>query len=164
MANLTTYPAAFVGDTSVIHSSALNPLGTRAFDTAGNEYIYLQGVASLAAGDWVMYNNATAQGSYKTIRMVNTPIPGMAAVAMAAVVANQFGWFQIFGLTPTYTNIATDATGDGKMLAQSGTAGRATTGPVTTKNLFNATMVGNPASNAGQAFIVYPFCFGSATI
>lgn len=91
MAALTSYPGAVVGDTSAVHSSALNPLGTRAFDKDGNEYIYLLGVASVAAGSWVSFDEAHVT----TLLAANAK--GRVAVAMAAVVADKYGWFQVYG-------------------------------------------------------------------
>ena len=161
MAQLVGYPSAAVGDTTLVQTTQVNPLGMRAFDAAGNEYIFLKGVASLAAGDWVTYNPATGV----TTRVPAATTNGLLAVAIAAPTATQFGWFQIFGLTPTFTAITTDAAADGKTLTiGSGTAGRASTGPVTTKNVFGAVAVGASASNIGTAFICYPFAFGTATI
>jgi len=56
------------------------------------EFIYLKGVASLAAGDYCTYE---ADGT--TARCVARAV-GPGAVAMAAIPASSFGWFQIFGL------------------------------------------------------------------
>lgn len=166
------YPMASVGlltdidgPTSVASSNGLgqrNLLGQRAFDTNGNEYIYLLGVAATAAGDWVRY----VPGTFATTRLVsNTAITGLVAVAMAATVAGTWGWYQIFGLTPTYTAIATDGSADTKSLSMGASAdGRVTTGPTTTKNIFGAVAIGASASNVGTAGIEYPFIFGTATI
>jgi hypothetical protein len=137
-------------------------LGIRSFDDNGNEYIYLLGVASTVAGDWVKY----VPGAWSTARLVsNTAVTGLVAVAMAASIASSWGWYQIFGLTPTYTAIATDAAADGKILSMGASAdGRVTTGATTTKNIFGAVAVGASAANVGTAAIAYPFIFGSATI
>jgi hypothetical protein len=158
--------SASVGLLTDIHTTQLNPLGCRAEDDLGNEYIYLGGVASLAAGDWVFYNSNAAQAGFLTARLpASTATYGMLAVAMAAVLATQFGWFQTWGLTPTYTAIATDAAADGKGLsAASGTIGQMKTAATSTKNVFGAVCVGASAANIGTAFITYPFEFGSATI
>jgi hypothetical protein len=161
MANLVGYPGPSAGDTTKVFTTADNPLGMRGFDAAGNEYIFLKGVASLVAGDWVTYNGVTGV----TARIPTTTVSGMLAVAVAAPAAGQFGWFQIFGLTPTYTAITTGSTDGATLTVGTGTAGRVTGGgPVTTKNVFGATAVGVSASNIGTAFICYPFAFGSATI
>lgn len=83
--------SAVIGDTSSIHDSELNPLGTVARDADGNEFIYLQGCASVAAGSWVAYDDARLCALLDTD--VATTIISPVAVAMAAVVANKFGWF-----------------------------------------------------------------------
>jgi hypothetical protein len=155
--------ASISADLTAVDTSQRNELGTVVQDKAGAEYIYLAGVASLAAGDWVMYNSTTATDSFLTTRMVSTPLAGFAAVAMAAVTATtSFGWFQIRGKV-LVANIATGAA-DGSILAQGATPGRAAIGATATKNLFNAVGIGTAASNVGAAFICYPFCFNSSTI
>lgn len=60
-------------------------------DIAGNVYAYLKGVASTAAGTWVVFDEAGV-----TTRMVSASI-GPAAIAMAATVANKYGWFLVKG-------------------------------------------------------------------
>lgn len=56
------------------------------------EFVYLQGVASTAAGDVVTYE----VGGGTTIRAA-ARAEGPLAVAMSACVASNFGWYQIFG-------------------------------------------------------------------
>lgn len=73
------------------------------------EFIYLLGVASTAAGDWVSYNSDT--GVYTTARLVANAV-GDVAVAMSANVASQYGWYMIKGNHPTaavLTSIAANA-------------------------------------------------------
>lgn len=155
------------GNLTDIDTVQRNPLGYRVFDDNGNEYIYCAGVASVTAGAWCFYNSATAQAGFTVaLPTANTAASGLLCVALAAVVASNWGWFQIYGLTPATTQIATDASADGKTLSNgaSGANGRFVTGPTTTKNVFNAVCVGASASNAGTAFISYPFMFGTATI
>ncbi len=56
------------------------------------EFIYLAGAASTVVGSWVTYNaddNSTALLAANAI--------GPVAVAMAATVANTYGWYQISG-------------------------------------------------------------------
>lgn len=57
----------------------------------GNVYIYLQGVASTAANDFVTYN-----GSFATALLTTTSI-GPVAIAMAATVASEYGWYLVSG-------------------------------------------------------------------
>ena len=67
-------------------------LGERAVDQAGNEYIFLKGVASLVAGDPVVFNPST----FVATRLAGSEV-GDVAIAMGAVVADLAGWFQIYG-------------------------------------------------------------------
>jgi len=77
---------------------------TKKKDIAGNEYIYLQGVASLAAKDVVAFDELGV-----TTRTLAATI-GQIAVARAAVDATtKYGWFQIYGivtLVPVLTSFA----------------------------------------------------------
>jgi|DEB0MinimDraft_12_1074336.scaffolds.fasta_scaffold11457_4 hypothetical protein len=75
------------------------PLGTiiRAIDKDTTDYgvgefIYLQGVASTAIGSAVVYN---ADDFSTTLASANAV--GPVAFAMAATVANEYGWYQIGG-------------------------------------------------------------------
>lgn len=56
------------------------------------EFIYLKGVISTVVGSWVLYN----PDDYSTSLLVADDI-GHVAVAMAATVADEFGWYQISG-------------------------------------------------------------------
>jgi len=91
MASLVGHVMASVGDTTDVHSSALNPVGSRAFDKDGNEYIYLKGVASCVAGSVVTFDEAHVTA------LAAANAKGRVAVALAAVVANTYGWFCIYG-------------------------------------------------------------------
>jgi len=91
MAKPTSYPEAFIGQTTDVHTTAQNVLGTRCFDKDGNEFIYLTGVASTAAGDLVTYDEL-----FITTRSVAAAV-GPCAVACAATIANTYGWYQILG-------------------------------------------------------------------
>ena len=89
------YPGAVVGALTDVDDAAKNPLGTRRIEPNGNEHIYLQGVASVIAGSWVSYDEAFLTTGLDTD--VAASLCGPVAVANAAVVANKFGWFQIYG-------------------------------------------------------------------
>lgn len=80
-----------------VHTVKKYRLGTRVKDSANNEYIYLQGVASTVVGDWVTFDEA-----HLTTRAVADG-QGRVAVAQAAVVASQFGWYMIYGTTSALT-------------------------------------------------------------
>jgi hypothetical protein len=99
-------PFAVVGNTTDVHTSAQNPLGAVAWDAAGNKYKYLTGVASTAAGTWVVYDELSI-----TVRMVTTSI-GPVAIAQAATVASTYGWYLVegSGLGNASTGYADNAT------------------------------------------------------
>jgi hypothetical protein len=99
---------ATVGALTDIHSSALNPLGSIKEDGT-NRYIYLRGCASVVAADAVSYDEA-----FLATRLVASAVGGV-AWALAAVVADKYGWFQISG---TVTGNAAAAFADnGKVFA-----------------------------------------------
>jgi hypothetical protein len=123
MAWLVTEP--FIVEQSIDETSdtAKHPLGTivRAKDeTYGSgEFIYLKGVVNTVAGLMVGYNPVAGT----TTLTPNTAGQGSpVAVAMAATVANKFGWYQIGGaavIKKTATIVNANVA-----IYQSGTAGR----------------------------------------
>jgi hypothetical protein len=82
-----------------VDSAKTNVLGAVAQDAAGNEYIYLTGVANTVAGSWVTYDEA-----YLTTLLVADAV-GPCAIALAATVASKYGWYCIKG---TATGICGD--------------------------------------------------------
>lgn len=98
-----------------VDDSAEYSLLTRTQDADGNEYIYLKGVASTVAGSVVTYDEA----GQTTLIAANAI--GPVAVAMAATVANKYGWYQIFG---SGTAAAAGAVTDNAALYISSTAGK----------------------------------------
>lgn len=91
MANLVGGARVFEDNTSTVDTAAQHSVGTRACDASGNEYIYAKGVASTAVGTWVTLDEACL-----TTRAVANG-QGRCAVAMAAIVASRWGWYQIYG-------------------------------------------------------------------
>lgn len=84
---------------TAVDDTAKVALGTivRAVDpTYGEgEFIYLKGVGSTVAGSLVKWNATT----YQTVLVTNTGEQGApVAFAMAATVADKYGWYQIGGL------------------------------------------------------------------
>jgi hypothetical protein len=79
-----------------VSTTKRHPLGliVRAVDPTygAGEFIYLQGVASTVRGSWVQYN---ADDFGTTLAVANDI--GPKAIAMAAVVASRYGWYQISG-------------------------------------------------------------------
>jgi len=148
MSKLTGYANAFVGDTSQIDDSDLQGVGTRGFDVDGNEYIYLQGVASTVAGNFVSFDE-----SYVTTRIVANAV-GRVAIAMAAIVANQYGWYQIYGKNTIAT---TDTILADAPLYIDGTAGRADDAAVAGDLIHGCVSRSADTSNVATVEINYPF-------
>ena len=75
-----------------VHSEKKFRLGTRKRDVAGNEYIYLKGVASTIAGSVVTFDEAGVTA------LIAANAVGPVAVAQAAVdAATEYGWYMIYG-------------------------------------------------------------------
>ncbi len=91
MAYLGNLPVAIDGDTSNVDTTQKHPVGTRAFDKNGNEYIYVAGVANCVAGSWLTLD----ENLQASLAVSNAK--GRVAVAMAAIVADSWGWAQIYG-------------------------------------------------------------------
>lgn len=82
-----------IADTSTTQRHPLGTIVTADDPTLGvGEFIYLLGVASTTAGDWVTY----AADDWTTTKLAADAI-GPVAVAMSANVASQYGWYQIEG-------------------------------------------------------------------
>lgn len=80
-------PGAF----TAVDSAASMAVGTRATDGSGNEFVYLQGVASTAVGSWVTFDEAGVTA------LLAADAKGQVAVALAATIANTYGWYQVSG-------------------------------------------------------------------
>ena len=148
MPNLTGFTEVFQGDTSATASVREVPLGTRGRDTDGNEYIYLQGVASGNFRDAVVFDEAHA-----TIRTV-ADSQGRLAVAMGTALANEFGWYQIYGRAQVNTGTVAD---EGDVYLTS------TDGSLDDADVAGDAVVGakfRSANSNGSAIIElnYPFC------
>lgn len=117
MVQLTAPVELFDGDTANIDTVKKHPLGTRAQDSDGNIYIYMQGVASLTA----TANVVSYDENFVTTLLAADAV-GRVAVAMAVLDATtKFGWFQIYGKN---TAVASDTVSDNTPLYIDGTAGR----------------------------------------
>lgn len=81
------------GDIDTVYSRTVIALGTRIKDTEGNEYIFLNGVASCVEGSWITYDE-----EYITTLLATAAL-GPIGIAKAAIVYGKYGWFQIWGVT-----------------------------------------------------------------
>lgn len=85
-------PSPAVGRPGDVHTSQKMDLGAVRKGSDGSEYIYLQGCALLADGEWVTY----VPGAFVAARLV-AGAKGPVAIASGAVLATNYGWFMIVG-------------------------------------------------------------------
>lgn len=122
-------------------------LGRKVRTADGSEYIFLKGVASNAAGKW-----STFDENYATTLLVGNAV-GPVAISMGAAVANEYGWYQIWGVN---TIASTDTIAADKALFIDGTAGRADDAVVTGDLILNAYSMTADTANVATVFVMYP--------
>ncbi len=151
MPALTSSAQAFNGDTSVVDSTQRHAYGTRAKDANSNEYVYLKGITSTAAGSWVTFNPSTGV----TALLAGNAV-GLVAIAMAAVDANtKFGWYQIYG---AYASSASDTVAGASLaLYIDGTSGRVDDDDVAGDVVVGAFSTAADTTNVLPVYISYPF-------
>lgn len=123
-------------------------LGTRRRTPDNKEFIYLSGVASLVAEDFVVFDE-----SFATTRAIADEV-GPVAVAMAAVDAStEYGWFQIYGVATGDTGtVAAD-----KTLYLTATAGRLDDVDVAGDSVHGVFSMAADSSNSCTVWLNYPF-------
>ena len=127
------------------------------------EFICLQGVASTVIGSVVTWAgvNSTAAQPFQTELAAATANQGAPlAVAMAATLAGQYGWYQIQGNAVCATN-GTLAAGPAKVyLAGSGQLTSAQANGAEMVNAINVSATGTPAAGQAIVSINRPFAQG----
>lgn len=133
-------------------------------DTQGPaELIYLPGVASTVAGDVVEYD--LTPGAQATIRHSNATASNSGrplAIALAPVVANEWGWYQISGVAIANV-IAGTAAGVVMGTATAGSLGNTADAGDQVLNARVLTGVGTPAAGQSYVLIQRPFVQGQIT-
>jgi len=142
---------ATAGLVTDVDTAQKNPVGTTAWDIFGNEYVYMQGVASTVLGTWVVYDEL-----FVTTRLISNGL-GAVAIARAAVNATtSFGWFGIKG---SFTGLCLANYADNAKVWATGTAGSVDDADVAVDLIINA--VGRSARDATTGLatfqIHYPF-------
>lgn len=155
MPQLSGFPQAFHAVTSNVDTSAQVPVGTRAVDLNGGEWVYARGTASVATGDFCTF----VRGDFSVERSSANDI-GMIGVAGSAIVASRFGWYQIWGIR-SGANVATGATAQNELYLTS-TAGRVGTTDVAGDFVIGALLQVNSAANEGTVFLNYPMVTDNA--
>lgn len=155
MANLTGYRQIIHGVTTIVDTSAQVPVGSRAFDTSGNEWIYIRGTASTSNGTWVVYDLA----SDRTELLGRASFYGPVGIFGTAITATQFGWAQIHGIN---RSASTDTVAARAQLYIDGTQGRADDADAAGSAILNAVSLSADVSNVATVYINYPFVGGAA--
>lgn len=141
-----------VGPIDGVHSTQAHTLGTRARDNEGNEYIYLQGVASCLAGSVVTYDEAHVT----TLAIANAK--GRVAVAMAAVDATtEFGWFGIFGKHAAKVAASFADNGNVFLTATGGTVDDADVAGDAVIGMVGRAAINTPSTGLAWMELNYPF-------
>lgn len=146
-------PMAAVGAIGDVDTVARNPIGTRCkfVDTVQGlqEYVYLKGVANCAAGDWVSYNT----NAYVAVRLAADAV-GFVAIAPAAILAANWGWFLIYGYYATANSDTVSAAGG---LFIDGTTGRVDDASVAGDFVNGAVSTAADTANVLPVHINYPY-------
>jgi len=142
------------GPLTKIFDSAVIPVGTRfcQADADGEmkEYIFLKGVASTAARDVVTFDE-----NFQSARLVPGAV-GPVAVALAAIVANKFGWYQIYG----NGSVASDTTAADKALYADTASGRVDDAVVTGDLILGIVSTAADSTNVLPVWLNYPMKLG----
>lgn len=137
-------------------TTAQHPLGTiaRATDPVygAGEFIYLKGVASTVVGSWVTYN----PDDFSTALLAANAI-GPVAIAMAATVANEYGWYQIQGKPVGKAAAGFVDNANVYATATAGTVDDAVVAGDRVKGAVGASAVGTPAAGLAEFEIARPF-------
>ncbi len=145
---------------ATIDDTAQYDVGRVYRNTIGAEWVYIQGVASTIAGDWLHFTITSTAGSTTTRAVANGK--GPLGVAVGALINTKFGWVQVAGLNLVAGAISGGDAAVGASVYLTGTAGLLDDAFVDGDMLFGAHWVvqegetaGNPAALAG-VWLAYP--------
>ncbi len=142
-----------INETSTTLNHKLGTRVTAEHDTYGPvELIYLKGVASTVIGDWVTYE----ADDYTTSRAVANGI-GAVGVALSANVANQYGWYAIYGRIPAKVLALFADNGHLYLTATAGSADDAIVAGDRIQNARGASAIDGPATGMAEVDLYYPF-------
>lgn len=143
-------------DPTTVHDSEDYPIGTIISgydDTQGyGEFIFLPGVASCTEGDLVVYDLVpAAEATVLALTTTHDNSGRPVAVALGAVVAGKYGWFQITGVA--IVNVAASFAAGNKvfMTTTAGTVDDAAVAGAQVLGAISSSAIGTPA--AGQAYV-----------
>jgi hypothetical protein len=143
------------------------PVGTiaKAYDdTLGEaEFIYLPGVANTAAGDGIVYDLLPGgQAITRSLAATHVNSGQPFAVALVAVPAGSYGWFQISGVAIVNVTAAS-AAGKAFLTATAGNLNSAAVAGVQVLGARLSSAIGTPAANQAYLTLNRPFVQGQIT-
>ncbi len=138
-------------DLTTVDATALEVVGRIHTAIDGKAYVYLQGVASVAIGSCVTYIVTTPAVAVTKLSVVSGV--GLVAIAMAAIVAGKFGWFQIAGLNLVALADSSAAIGQAYL---GGTTGSIDSTKVVGDMIIGMHITVAEASNMAGIFMTYP--------
>lgn len=141
-------PLITAGSLTEVHDEAQMPLGSIVFDRNQNEYVYGKGVGSTVEGSVVTFDE-----DHNTA-LITANAVGRVGVAMAAIVANKFGFYQVKGKN---LKTACDTIADNKACFIDGTNGRVDDAVVTGDLIVGMISRSTDTSNFCQTELNYPF-------
>lgn len=84
--------AGFDGNTSEVSDAQKGYLGMRGFDTAGNEYVYVDFQESFVNGEWVSFN-----GNFQASQLGSSSLGYVGLVQATVSASDRFGWVMVRG-------------------------------------------------------------------
>lgn len=147
-------------DPTTIDTSEEYPVGTIVTgydDTQGyGEFIYLPGVAAVVEGDLVVYD--LVPGAEAIVRATTALANSgrLVAVALGAVVAGTFGWFQITGVAIVNVAAAFAAGNKVMLTAVAGVVDDAAVAGSQLIGAISSSAIGTPAANKAYVTINRP--------
>jgi hypothetical protein len=142
-----------IADNSTTQKAALGTIMRCKDPTYGvGEFIYLQGVASTAVGEWVTYN----ADDWSTTLLAANAI-GPVAIAMSACVASEYGWYQISGKAVGLVATGFADNANCYATATAGTVDDAVVAGDLVKNAKGASAIGTPAAGQAEIEMSRPF-------
>lgn len=154
MANLSGPGQVFHGNTAAVDSSAQVPFGSIAQDPQGGEWIYLQGTAAVAVGEWVVWDSQNSR-----VARLGAGAVGPVAVFGTAVLAGQYGWAQIYGKNAVAKSNTVSAQ---RQLFADTTIGRVDDALASGSAVIGAVSLAADSSNVLTVWLNYPYIAGTA--
>jgi hypothetical protein len=116
-------PILHTGATSVVDTSAVSKLGSRALDVDGNEYVYVDFQESCIRGEWVSFNH-----SYEATQLTAASKGWVGVVDGTVSASDRFGWVMVRGVHTAAWATSGATTADPVVIAATTDIGHVATG------------------------------------